>query len=404
MNDFTFPPLCQKLPTMRPDTRLFKARKASSLQLKMGGLSNVKSYAILVPTLLLIVWILGVFFGLTPTALVGTTAASIRRGHHSQRDTALLQEEHQTAKLLSNDMNYFIQAKDGKFVYGPECKRFYVSGWNSWELVESAAGALQLFGASLPDSITGPELVRKLLDRAAENKLNVLRTWAHTVSPQYALELSPGEYSEAAFRGLDYLLNEARKRGIRVLLVLIDNWSETNGVDQIVKWAGQSVHEAFFSDPVAKTLYKNRMTTILKRVNSITGVPYANDPTIFGWNLISEPRCYKCGDILKVWIDEMAAHFRTLDTNHMLTVGEEGFYPEGVEQSAANPQGLDSWAFEEGQHFPRDHSSPDIDFMVGSMSFWHTTTICCVSNRYPFPSAGYSYLGPELGRYQSRIY
>lgn len=30
------------------------------------------------------------------------------------------------------------------------------------------------------------------------------------------LQTSPGEYNEAVFKGLDYVLDEARKRGIRV--------------------------------------------------------------------------------------------------------------------------------------------------------------------------------------------
>lgn len=33
-------------------------------------------------------------------------------------------------------------------------------------------------------------------------------------------------------------------------------------------------------------------------------------------------------------------------------------------QSAANPQGLKTWAFNEGQSFAQDHSSPYIDFMA----------------------------------------
>lgn len=56
-------------------------------------------------------------------------------------------------------------------------------------MVEAAAGALELFGASLPGNTTGPALVRHLLDRAAANGFTVVRAWAHAVSPQYALQV-----------------------------------------------------------------------------------------------------------------------------------------------------------------------------------------------------------------------
>jgi mannan endo-1,4-beta-mannosidase len=58
----------------------------------------------------------------------------------------------------------------------------------------------------------------------------------------------------------------------------------------------------------------------------------------------------------------MAAHFKAIDTNHLLTIGEEGFYPRDSAQWAANPQGTTSWAFEEGQHFLLDHAVDAIDY------------------------------------------
>lgn len=54
------------------------------------------------------------------------------------------------------------------------------------------------------------------MDKAVATGLNVLRTWAHTVSPEYALQTAPGQFSEPIFRGLDYALDEARRRGIKV--------------------------------------------------------------------------------------------------------------------------------------------------------------------------------------------
>lgn len=43
----------------------------------------------------------------------------------------------------------------------------------------------------------------------------------------------PGNYNDNTFKALDYILNEARKHGIRVILSFVDNWKYYNGVDQV---------------------------------------------------------------------------------------------------------------------------------------------------------------------------
>jgi mannan endo-1,4-beta-mannosidase len=199
-----------------------------------------------------------------------------------------------------------------------------------------------------------------------------LRTWAHPVSPPYALSNGPGKYNENIFRGLDYLLDEARNRGVRVLLALTDNWQQTGGADQMLSWAtgldqSQVVHEDFFFNAKAKKIYKDHVKILLERKNTVNGREYRNDPTIFALDLINEPRCFQCGNLLENWIEEMATWVKSIAPNLLLTVGEEGFYPDTVQgaaqgQMVSNPQGMNSWAFWEGQHFYKDHASPLIDF------------------------------------------
>lgn len=59
------------------------------------------------------------------------------------------------------------------------------------------------------------QLIRSLMDTAVATGLNVVRAWGHSVSPEYALQTAPGQYSEAIFRGLDYAVEQARRRGIK---------------------------------------------------------------------------------------------------------------------------------------------------------------------------------------------
>lgn len=58
---------------------------------------------------------------------------------------------------------YFVTIDNGEFVVG--CERFLVAGWNQWEVVEAAAGAPSLSGASLPANQTGPQVRSLALSR-----------------------------------------------------------------------------------------------------------------------------------------------------------------------------------------------------------------------------------------------
>jgi mannan endo-1,4-beta-mannosidase len=53
---------------------------------------------------------------------------------------------------------------------------------------------------------------------------------------------------------------------------------------------------------------------------------YKEDPVIFGWELMNEPRNYddSSGDTLQAWINEMSAFVKSVDSQHMLAVGSEG--------------------------------------------------------------------------------
>ena len=225
------------------------------------------------------------------------------------------------------------------------------------------AGAPVLWGGSLPPSVTGPELLREIYDAGVGAGFNVVRILAHGVSKETALQTAPGVYSEAAFKGLDYAVAEAGARGLRLILALSSNWGDVGSVDQFVDWsATATTHDDFFTDAAAEKLFLEHASKVLGRVNSITGVAYKDDPTIFAINLINEPRCYRCGGAIRDWVASVAPAVKALAPKLLLTIGEEGFYGRGSPAAASNPGGADSWAGDEGQDFVADHSVNGIDF------------------------------------------
>ena len=61
------------------------------------------------------------------------------------------------------------------------------------------------------------QLIRSYMDTAVANNLNVMRIWAQTVGFNRApFQTSPGVYNENIFRGLDYTLDQARQRNLKV--------------------------------------------------------------------------------------------------------------------------------------------------------------------------------------------
>lgn len=120
---------------------------------------------------------------------------------------------------------------------------------------------------------------------------------------------------------VDFLLAEARKRNLKLLISFLDFWDYTGGAQQMRAWYGSRDRNAFFfRDERTRNDYRNWVRTILNRVNPLTGLAYKDDPTIFGWNLMNEPvaRPPRLGDS---WIAEMSAFVKSIDRNHLVGSG-----------------------------------------------------------------------------------
>ncbi|KAI9199887.1 hypothetical protein LWI28_000009 [Acer negundo] len=193
---------------------------------------------------------------------------------------------------------------------------FYANGFNSYWLMYMGANP------SMKNKVSSA------FQQAKDHGLSMARTWAFSDGGDSPLQYSPGSYNEQMFQGLDF---------------------------------GQSISsdDEFFTNSVVKGYYKNHIKTVLTRRNSMTGVAYKDEPTIMAWELMNEPRCNSdpSGKTIQAWITEMASYVKSIDGNHLLEIGLEGFYgPSSSEKQQYNLN------FQVGTDFIANNQIPGIDF------------------------------------------
>ncbi|KAH7447822.1 hypothetical protein KP509_01G122900 [Ceratopteris richardii] len=250
----------------------------------------------------------------------------------------------------------FVRARGSCFEAGG--RPFYFNGFNAYYLASLA--------------VDSRPTVSLIMSEAAAAGLTVCRTWAFNDGAYHALQLAPGVYDESSFRALDFVIHEAQNKGIRVILSLVDNYASMGGKAQYVSWAkdaGASVtsEDDFFRDQIVKSYYKNYVKDVLLRVNTLSGVAYKDDPTIFAWELMNEPRCPSdlSGNTLNGWIEEMSAYIKSIDGNHMVEAGLEGSYgpSSSEERQHLNPTGLLGLGVDSERHA----RIPSIDFITAHL-------------------------------------
>lgn len=147
---------------------------------------------------------------------------------------------------------------------------------------------------------------------------------------------------------LDYVLFRAQSLGLKLVLVFTNNWREFGGMDQYLAWYGLHDHRAFYTDSRVKQAFKSWIAELVLRRNHLNGSLYRDDPTIFAWELANEPRCRNVfhgsarpdctPDAITRWAREMSGYVKSLDPNHLVAVGDEGFFAR-AEQSHFSQDG-----------------------------------------------------------------
>lgn len=262
---------------------------------------------------------------------------------------------------LSCSRECFVRVEDGLFV--SENAPLYFIGTNFWYgpllASDSAAGNMDRLCKEL-DSLKqlGLTNLRVLVggDGISDEMTKI----------KPALQTSPGKYDESVFKGLDRFLAEIGKRDMKAVLYLNNTWEWSGGFGQYLEWAGagdvvmpdqgwdkfRAYTSGFVTNEKAKKMAADHIRAVVTRVNTVTGKPYAEDSAIFAWQIANEPRCFSASedvrDAFVEWIWETAALIKSLDSNHMVSTGNEG--TAGCEESM--------------ELYERLHTCPDIDYMT----------------------------------------
>lgn len=156
------------------------------------------------------------------------------------------------------------------------------------------------------------------------------------------LQPEKGKFDEKIFEGLDLLLYEMNKRKMKAVLFLSNNWEWSGGFLQYLNWNGQLSDSLlrnkmewedmrdyigkFYLCQPCKEDYNSQLNLVLNRTNKLTKRKYINEPAIMAWELANEPRPMRpaANDAYKKWIADVSALIKSIDKNHLVTLGHEG--------------------------------------------------------------------------------
>lgn len=239
-------------------------------------------------------------------------------------------------KITTNSItaNNFIRINGCKFL--KDNQPYFFIGANFW--------------AAMNLGYDNKERLVRELDKLQNIGINNLRVIALTEGPETEpYRIVPANNNKAVvdeniLKGLDFLLDEMRKRNMLAVICLSNYWPWSGGFAQYQKWVGDFENidypmdttkaqnwdlymdntAKFYSSKKAVELYNASITQIINRTNTVNHLPYKNDATIMSWQLCNEPRGMKNVNDYLQWIENTGKLIKQLDSNHLVTVGSEG--------------------------------------------------------------------------------
>jgi mannan endo-1,4-beta-mannosidase len=245
----------------------------------------------------------------------------------------------------ATETDEFVRVRQGRFEL--RGRPYFYIGTNLWY-------GCYLSDAALPEGRA--RLVREL-DRLQALGITNIRLLGGSETSKLAgaiargITISPGKWDEALLVGLDFCLAEMARRDQRAIVFLSNYWQWSGGFAQYVNWAtGEAIPDpdrptiaagdwhAFmkmsarlYQNARANGFYRDYISRLIHRKNTVNGRLYRDDPAIMTWELANEPRPGTDDDAtLKdvpafcAWVEGTARFIHEQDPHHLVCTGSEG--------------------------------------------------------------------------------
>ena len=227
---------------------------------------------------------------------------------------SLFNNDNDKDKSIDGD---FIQVDNGHLKLSDD--RFHFAGTNAYYLPN-----YQLIDSNV---------VNRALDLFEDSDVRAVRMWAfYDGPPNYendnSMQPAAREYNEESLAALDQVIAKGKEKGIYFVLPFINYWSELGGIEVYNGWCGESGRDmsAFINNQECQSIFKDYISMLLNRVNTVTGVAYKDEPAIMLWEIGNELRNPNgSAEELRDWYQDIAKYIKSIDSNHLVATGEEGF-------------------------------------------------------------------------------
>jgi mannan endo-1,4-beta-mannosidase len=147
---------------------------------------------------------------------------------------------------------------------------------------------------------------------------------------------------------LDHVVQSAEKHNVTLVINFNNNWDSYGGMPAYMSYYNLNTDQDWYQSSEAQATYQSYIKAVVSR--------YSSSSAIFAWELMNEPRCHGCDtSVITSWANTTSAYIKSLDSTHMVTLGDEGWAPSAGDGSYP-------FTTEEGIDFAANLQIPTLDY------------------------------------------